>query len=215
MTGKFTGRRRWIDRITLRLSQHFQHDGLTIAVLEVQHAAADVVRRVTDALILLENHDPRGYRRLKKDCERVWVKVLVGTISEYRHGVRTILVDERFLMSHPTSDIAAVFLHEAMHARLCAQGVVYGDEGRRKVEQACFRRELEFASKFPESAPFIATVQRIQEMPDSEWTYKHLHTQRMNAATRALSYLGTPSLVARLVVWSMKFWQRFRRGRAA
>jgi len=214
---------RWTDRVGLRLSKHTPYDGLTISVLEGRVESGELATRVKSALALLREHDPRCYRRLKADCERIWVRVLAGTIGGYIDGLRAICLDERFVASHMNrdSDIAATIVHEAMHARLCSYGIVYGDGDSARIERACFRREVAFASMFPESA-FITKVKHLQALPDTAWSPHNLNMLRLEAMPGALNYLGTSSfstsllvLLARLISWSGTILQRVRRGRAA
>jgi len=185
--------------------------------------SAEVVTRVKNALILLEEHDPRCYRRLKTDCQRIWVKVSAGTIGEYVEGLRTICLDEQFVASRMNrdSDIAAIIVHEAMHARLCSYGIVYGDRDRGRIERACFRREVAFASMFPES-DFISKVKHLQALPDTDWRHDKLYLRRVEAMPRAFNYLGTSTfvtsvlvLVARSILWCGMILRRLRRRRAA
>jgi len=210
-------RGRWIDRISLRLSRKWRFDGITVAVLQGQLDPRQLVDRVTGALALLGKNDPRCYRRLKTDINRFWVKVLVSTIGEYNEPLKTICLDERFVGSPntPDSDIAATIVHEAMHARLCSFGVVSNDRTRARIEKFCFDRELAFARRFSESNAFVARIERLQALPDSQWTHAQLRSLRLGAVPRALDYLGTPGFVTRFLIWCAGMLGRLRRGRAA
>jgi hypothetical protein len=208
---------RWIDRFGLWLSRTWRYDGMTVSVVGVQHAPEDLLERVTSALALLRDHDSRSYRRLKTDTDRIWVKVLVGTIGEYNEPLRTICLDERFVASPNTAtpDIAATIVHEATHARLCGVGLVSNEHTRARIERLCFNRELAFANQFPESQTFVAMIERLQELPESEWSHDKLRDRRLGAAPRALKYLGAPYVITRLLIWTARMWGRLRRGRAA
>jgi hypothetical protein len=218
MTPK-TGRAqaRWLDRIGLLLSREWRYDGITVAVLEGQVKPPELVKRVTDALSLLGKNDARCYRRMKKDVNRIWIKVMAGTIGEYNEPLRTICLDERFVASPNTadSDIAAVIVHEATHARLCAFGVVANERTRARIEKMCFNRELAFASRFQASNAFAEKIRPLQERPETEWTHEKLRALRFGAAPRALKYLGTPEFVTHFLVWCSAMLTRLRRGRAA
>ena len=217
-------RSRWLARFGLAFSKHDSHDGFLLSVLEAQRDSSELFPRLARALELIRQYDLRCYRRLQKDCGRIWVRVLLGTIGEYSHPLRTISLDERFVAWDGTadSDIAATIVHEAMHARLCSTGVTFNDHNRARVERACFRREVAFAQQFPESQAFLARVKRLQELPDQDWRWENFQSHRLGAISRMLSYLGSPRPLTQLLVWiaTILVWiatiiRRLRPGRAA
>jgi hypothetical protein len=207
----------WIDRFQLWISIHAAYDGLTISVLDLHDNSTALVTRVKEALALLERYDARCYRRLKRDCQRIWLKVLVGAIGEYKHSLRTIALDQRFLASSatPTSYISATLVHEATHARLNAWGVGYTEADRARVERLCFQQELAFAQLLPDSESLVAMVRRMQALPATTWDNDTLQATAIRRAPAAFNYVGAPNWVARLVVCSAQFSRWLRRKRAA
>jgi hypothetical protein len=64
------------------------------------------------------------------------------------------VLDERFVADPATSveRIASAIVHEATHARLERYGIGYDEDRRARIEAICFRRELAFAARLPDSS---------------------------------------------------------------
>jgi hypothetical protein len=208
---------RWVDRLQLWMSYHTRYDGLTLSVLDLHNDVNAQLTRVKEALGLLERHDPRRYERLKRDCNRIWITLLTAAVGRYNHGLKAILLDQRYVSSSATSssDIAATLVHELTHARLAACGIGYAEADRGRVERACYLQELAFARLLPNSESLVTQLESYQPSPDSHWNDETLHSATVEATPRALQYLGTPTWLIRLTVWLGSAIHRLRRRRAA
>jgi len=208
---------RWVDRFQLWMSDHTPYDGLTLSVLDLQNDADVLLGRVKEALALLEHYDPRRYRRLTRDCPRIWITLLTAAVGRYSHGLKAILLDQRYVSRSATSsaDIAATIVHELTHARLAGCGIGYAEPDRGRVERACFSEELSFVRLLPNSDALAARLQKSLARPDSEWTDENLRADAIEATPRALQYLGMPAWLSRATVSIVSFAHRLLRKRAA
>ena len=110
--------------------------------------------RVEHALLLVKNHSPLHYSRIVRELERVWIFLLPGALGRYDRSLKACMLDERYVANSATSieEIASTIVHEATHAKLDRRGFGYQEELRARIEAICFRRELAFAVRLPDSA---------------------------------------------------------------
>jgi hypothetical protein len=143
-------RPRFIDRVALRLSSGKHVDGLWVGVAFATEPEP-ILRRVEEALLVIERHDPLRYERLVRDLERIWVRDLPGAVGTFDRAFQACSLDMEYVRAETTltESIAAVIVHEATHARLERCGIGYGEKLRPRIEAICFRRELAFAAKLP------------------------------------------------------------------
>ena len=206
----------WIDRFQLWMSDHTPYDGLTLSVLDLHNDSDALLVRVKDALALLERYDPRRYQRLKRDCPHIWTTLLTGAVGRYNHGLKAILLDQRYVSgSTSSSEIAATVVHELTHARLARCGIGYPEPDRGRVERACYTEELAFARLVPNSDALVMRIQKSLARPDSDWNDETLRLDTMAATPRALEYLGVPQWLSRVTVSIGSFVSRLLRRRAA
>jgi hypothetical protein len=122
-------------------------DGLWVGAYE-----EPILERVVEALHLIKIHDPRRYRRLKKDMDRVMVTLATSSaLAHFDLRLRACVLSEEFVGSDDSRPemIAATIVHEATHARLHTCGISNKEPLRTRIEAACFRREIAFAAKLP------------------------------------------------------------------
>jgi hypothetical protein len=139
-----------IHRMQLAASSGRQVDGIWIGT----YFAPEHLPRVERALLLVKQHSPLHYSRIISDLERIWIFLLPDGLAEYKHSLRACVLDERFVADSATSveRIASAIVHEATHARLERYGIGYAEDQRARIEAICFRRELAFAVRLPDSA---------------------------------------------------------------
>ena len=212
-----TPRVRWIERFQLWMSEHIPYDGLTLSALDLHNDTHALLTRVKEGLTLLEHYDPRRCRRFRKDCNHIWITLLPAAVGSYSHGLRTILLDQRYISSSATSssDIAATIVHELTHARLFNCGIGYAEPDRGRVERVCYSQELAFARLLPNSQALVTHLEGCVARPDSDWNDRTRRLKMLEDTPGALRYLGTPSWLIRITVLAGAFVQRLRRRRAA
>jgi hypothetical protein len=91
-----------VDRVMLWLSAGRHIDGLWVGTY-FQTNAAPALRRVEDALRLIQAYDRQRYSRIVQDLERVWVRLLTTGAAQFSPFMRACVLDERFVLEqNPT-----------------------------------------------------------------------------------------------------------------
>jgi hypothetical protein len=113
------------------------------------------------------------------------------------------MLDERHLANCPVARLASIIVHEATHARLGRCGIGYPEKLRFRIEMVCWRRELAFVSKLPNSAELeeqiVHTLHWYGSKP--EWfANESFHKRNLAGTLEALRYLGAPEWVTKLIV---------------
>lgn len=153
--------------------------------------------RVEGALLLIKQHSPLDYARITRELERVWVRLLPHSLGEYMHSLRACILDERYVAGPATTveQIASTIVHEATHARLERCGIEYEEQRRARIEAICFRRELAFAARLPDSAELQEGIARCLEWYQAnpeQFSDAHFQEAHAAGAVEALRYLGSP-----------------------
>lgn len=111
---------------------------------------ADVLRRLGQALELIDRYTPHYGRHLRRDLRGILV-MRYACRGAYLPEARTCLVELTFTVNPAVSlsQIAATILHEGMHARLHALGFPVEMADRARQERFCRRAEIEFGRLVP------------------------------------------------------------------
>ena len=184
-------------------------DGLWVGGLE---ATSPAWSRLEQALQLIKAHDPRRYRRLLRDLERVWVRLLVEGLGSFNQALSACQLDERFLLAETTSpeEVAAAIVHEATHARLMRCGIGYREDLRARVEAVCSRRELAFAARLPNSGTVRQQAElRLANIPPEYWTNQSFADRFYPSSADALRYLGVPNWLIRFILFTAPITRSF------
>ena len=187
-----------IDRLELWLSTGRNIDGLWVGTMEDKPWPG--LRRVEEALQLIKDHDPLHYSRVVNNLERIWVRLLTGSLAGYDRSLKACVFDERYIVQETTTIewIASAIVHEATHARLEAWGVGYDEEKRARIEAICMRREQNFLTKMPQSEPFQEDIARSLEWYSGNHDYfsdESFQQRKVQGEIEALRYLGAPDWV--------------------
>jgi hypothetical protein len=149
------GRRLLTSRHTVR--------GLQVTVENTREdiGTADVVRRLGQAIDLIDQYTPHYGRHLRRDFSGILVK-RYACRGAYFPATRICLVELTFTVNEgiTAAQIAATILHEGMHARLHALGSTLELADRPREERFCRRAEIEFGRLVPDGE---AVVQRALE----------------------------------------------------
>jgi hypothetical protein len=191
-------RPRFSDRLELRLSNGRCIDGLWIGGLESE--PSPVLDRVEEALRLIKGYDRSRYDRLRRDLERIWVRIVPGALGCFNYSLHACELDRRFVLAEASSPelIAAAIVHEATHARLMRRGVGYAEDLRVRVEAICCRRELAFAGKLPNGEQLRAQAERrLTDIPNDYWTNAAFRDRFDKDHAEALRDLGAPDWLVR------------------
>lgn len=201
------------DRIELAMSMGRQLDGIWIG--SGRRIPEDLMR-VESALLLIKQHSPLDYARIIRELERIWVTLSFHGLGEYKHSLRACILDERYVVNSATTveQVASTIVHETTHARLERYQIGYKEELRARIEAICFRRELAFAARLPDSAELQQGIARCLEWyqanPDqfSDASFQERHTA---GGIEALRYLGTPDWLIRAILMPLPIIRRAKK----
>lgn len=197
-------RPRLVDRLALRLSKSRVVDGLWLGVA-LSFEPEPILNRVEEALRLIQTYDQHRYNRLIRDLERVWVCDIPGAMGNFDKSIRACKLDREFVAADRSSPelIATTIVHEATHARLDRCGISYEEELRPRIEAACIRRELAFATRLPMGEQLRAQAARSLELCTDQtfWTNAAMAGRNDEAAVERLQQLGAPEWVGRSVLF--------------
>jgi len=109
-----------------------------------------VVRRLDDALALIERHEPWRLAHLRRDLSKFLV-VRYPCRGAYIPGERTCITELTFLARTDitAAPVASSIVHEGMHARVDNMGVRPESRNSAREERICRRAELDFGQSLP------------------------------------------------------------------
>ena len=135
----------------------------------MEERGAEILGRLVEALKLIKTHDPYRYRRVLREIERLWAHPLPWEWAIWLPALKRCVVDPRFVLSASTAFIASAIVHEATHGTLTRRHVGYAETLRERVEKACMRQELAFASKIPDGDELRRNIERRLASVTSGW----------------------------------------------
>lgn len=162
----------WLHSIgrTLLTSRHTVR-GFPVTVENTREdiETGDVVRRLDEALALIDQYTPHYGRHLRRDFAGILVK-RYACRGAFFPDTRVCLVELTFCVNPTISQaqIAATILHEGMHARLHALGSSLEFAERPREERFCRRAEVEFGRLVPDGAPVVARALESLSLADEE-----------------------------------------------
>lgn len=176
----------WVDRqyVRTRKWQFISHAvrlrvvGVPLYVLHLDLDPSFVplyVAKVRRGLEYLKAYDPRRYRRLRQDVDRIVVIHQAG--PHYDHRIGAIVLRGKTFARKPIPEVALTLVHEATHARIQAWGIEYVPEIRGRIEHACIRQEIAFARRIPQGEKFAEGSRKALQQP--WWTEERLHDKQL------------------------------------
>jgi hypothetical protein len=111
---------------------------------------ATVLRRLDEALALIERYQPWRFAHLRRDVQQFWI-VRYPCRGAFFPDTRTCMTELTFLARTDitAAPVASSILHEGMHARAHAMGVSPVDRDMAHEERICRRVELAFGQALP------------------------------------------------------------------
>jgi hypothetical protein len=203
---------RLLDRMDFAMSASRHVDGIWIGSWR---GNSEDLARVEEALSLIKQHSPLDYARITRELERVWVNISVYGRAQYHRALRACILDERYVADQATTaeEIASTIVHEATHARLERYGIKYKEELRTRIEAICFRRQLAFTVRLPNSAEpqkIGRSLEWYKSNPD-QFSDARFREYRTTGTAEALRYLGTPGWLIRALLNSRSIVGRARK----
>lgn len=175
--------------LIVRWSHKEEIKGVNVAVFDDEEVARSVFTAAAAALDLIATHDPLRLRRIRHDVDRILFTSLPSG-ADYRHDINACRIEIEIAQKYSALELAMYIVHEAMHARLSHCGIGYDrDELRERVERACARAEVDFASRLPDSAEAIS---RLNRMIERRWWLPEEVDRRKERDLRAV---GVPHII--------------------
>lgn len=165
---------------------------------------ASVLRRLDDALGLIERYQPWRLRHLREDARQFWV-VRYPCRGAYFPGARTVMTELTFLARTDitAATVASSIVHEGIHARVDRMRTYLRAVSTRadpipptpdmpREERLCRRAELAFGRALPPAlgTPVIARAAATLSLEDEEvaptidWTEAMSRVSVADAASR-------------------------------
>jgi hypothetical protein len=137
-----------------------------------------VLRRLDEALELIERHQPWRLAHLRRDLEQFWI-VRYPCRGAYFPDRRTCMTELTFLARTDitAAPVASSIVHEGIHARVHAMGVDPYTRDIAREERICRRAELDFGRALPAAlgAPVIERAEAslllsdVDVAPEIDW----------------------------------------------
>lgn len=162
----------WLDSLSRRLatSRHTVR-GFSVTVVNTRPdiATPEVIRRLGNALALIEQHTPHYARHLRRDFAGFLVQ-RYACRGAYFPDTRLCMVELTFCVNASITEaqIAATILHEGMHARLHALGFPLEMEDRARQERFCRKAEIEFGRLVPDGAAILDRAFQALALEDQD-----------------------------------------------
>ena len=147
----------WNWNYQLRASVQGEYGGILLSNMTLdKKKSAAFVAFVTESLQLIEQHDPRRFRRAQYELRYI-VYMPLPCEGQYREGTRhcalnCLTFDELLNAEEREWHIAycaSVIIHEATHGRLHSLGIDYTDANWERIERLCWREQERFLARLP------------------------------------------------------------------
>jgi hypothetical protein len=141
---------------------------VTVSNTEPGIETSEVLRRLDEAIGLLQRYAPHRYHRLQHDVTELVVQRFPCR-GAFFPAERAILTELTFLVnpSFTTAQIAASIVHEATHARVAASLRGNVMNRRPREERLCREAELEFGLALPDGAAVVERARASLALEDA------------------------------------------------
>lgn len=117
--------------------------GFDVRVFDIAQPHDRIIQRLSDALGLVRDHDPRRFERMKSDLSQILVRNEPGTQHWVLSNTCALELDE--VMGRSSVILALSIVHEATHARLVRAGIYPSQRRLERIERRCLIEERSFA----------------------------------------------------------------------
>lgn len=154
-------------------TEHHEVRGFRVVVDNARPdiSTAVVLRRLDDALGLIEEYQPWRLRHMRRDLNQFWI-VRYPCRGAFLPETRTCMTELTFLARTDitVAPVASSILHEGMHARIHAMGVQPSPDSSAREERICRRAELAYGRALPAElgAPVIERALASLAMGDTD-----------------------------------------------
>lgn len=168
--------------------------GVKLADLHPAADTAETFERIRAALAVLHEAQPWRLGGIRRGFRYVLVIPAGGPF--YNLDTRCCVLDRKAVAANPPARLAALLIHEAVHARLHRRGIPQDGLHVDRVEAVAIRAELAFLETQPDMEPY---VRALRDAAAKKWW----RPEAMRARRREqLVALGMPE-------WFVKAHARF------
>ncbi len=129
---------------------------------------------IVRALDLIRNHDPRRYKRVKREIDWIANSSIPGKFGGmYKSSVKACLIHfENYSEDHRlvSSFYAGIIVHEATHGFIETKGYEYSEDNRLQIERICFSENNRFYKRIENAYPEYDGL-LVREFVPSDWEY--------------------------------------------
>ena len=145
-----------------------------VGFYDINHARindSEFMKRTREALELIEEKDPRRFKRVQKEIHYI-INVELTSGGQYMRAAKCCFVDfGRFrFTSQPEWYLylyAGLIVHEATHGELYSKGFSYTTANRERIERICHAEQARFLSRVkPEWRDHL-----VNEFDPSRWHF--------------------------------------------
>jgi hypothetical protein len=190
----------WATRVLVWTASSREVAGLPVTVTSRDGPILDsVFSKVASGLEILQNHHPRGYRRVRRHVRRVIVSFVPHARATWwgPPGVCMLSIEYFSQESATPIDMALSLLHEAMHGHLENLGFRYTPDRRLRLEAICTRAEIELAERLRDRGTRVAGLRRHLDHLGSLYSSANLQAGKIVA----LRELQVPAWLIRTLQW--------------
>jgi hypothetical protein len=138
--------------------------GFDVRLFRVGEDAADILSRLQSSLELIREHDPRRFRRMRRDLARIVVKPTAG--AHYWILSNSCVLESPEILTRSASILALTIVHEATHGRLTQAGIYLPNALEHRLEDRCLIEERSFTLLL-QQAGFTGTNQVLEWLASS------------------------------------------------
>lgn len=120
--------------------------GLELVDLTFDGSGAQQFDALSTALKLLEESDPRRWRRLRRQVNRIVLIPPRGNLGEYWPSVNVIALSTQDIAQFSRIGAAMTLVHESVHALIRRKGL-YSDQIKGRIERLCVKEEIAFGRR--------------------------------------------------------------------
>lgn len=180
-------------RTAITIAENEVIQGMRVADMTLDRSGRALTPAVRAALDLIHEYDAARLAHIRSDVRSVLIVRTHGSAGEFWAHVNAVVLDVDHLRTHQTASVAMTIVHEAAHARLHKEGLVY-EEDRGGIERRCVDEEIRFAERVPNTEHLIAGA---RQKLSTEWWEGSGGRRRFS---RRLKGLGVPLWMRKLLL---------------
>ena len=181
--------RRALLRVTLADAPQADAFGVNLADLHPAADTPEVFERIRSALVLLRESQPWRLGAIQRGFR--YVLIIPGGGPFYSLDLRCCVVDRKAVLGAPAARLAALLVHEAVHARLHRWKIPQDGQHADRVEAVAIRAELAFLETQPNMEPHACALR--EAAAKKWWRPEAIRARRREQ----LAALGAPRWVVR------------------